>query len=159
MKVCPKCKVKKSLEEFAKAKNRKDGRGSYCKPCLAEFGRERYQRDAEASLGRTKRYYRENKDQFRNHYLNRKYGISLDDYRKLSEQQGHVCAICKHPEVGYNGKDPKVLAVDHCHVTGKIRGLLCFKCNQTLGRMGDSLENAMKFFTYLESAERSGDAA
>lgn len=77
------------------------------------------------SILRKKHY---NPERMRNWELKKLFGITLDDYKKLSEQQNHVCKICKNPE-----KNNKRLAVDHCHDTGKIRGLLCFTCNMGIG--------------------------
>lgn len=56
-----------------------------------------------------------------------KFGLTVDDYVKLKEDQNGVCFICKKTTPN------KDLAVDHCHNTGKIRGLLCLKCNTRLG--------------------------
>jgi len=71
----------------------------------------------------------------------RKYGISPEQYEKMSEAQDHVCAICRRPETAL-GRGGKVmgLAVDHCHTTGVVRSLLCRVCNQTLGRHQDNPE-------------------
>lgn len=65
--------------------------------------------------------------------LKMKYGITLAEYEILAEVQNHVCAICKKPQM--NGRR---LAVDHDHRTGKIRGLLCGKCNFALGYLNDN---------------------
>jgi hypothetical protein len=59
-----------------------------------------------------------------------KYGISPGEYRKLLNVQGGACAICQRT-------DQKRLAVDHCHETGKIRALLCQRCNLVLGQVED----------------------
>jgi translation initiation factor 2 beta subunit (eIF-2beta)/eIF-5 len=93
-------------------------------------------------------------DNIKNSVLKSMYGITLDDYNKMSENQLHTCAICKEPETAIrNGKKQK-LAVDHCHKTGKVRGLLCWKCNTTLGRYGDDLYVWENFVIYLSSSLR-----
>ena len=68
------------------------------------------------------------------HLLDR-YNLSLSDYTRLLELQQGVCAICKEPEFLKRNKDKSalILAVDHDHKTGKIRGLLCNKCNFAVG--------------------------
>jgi len=74
--------------------------------------------------------------------LKERYGMSLDDYHLMSLRQNGVCAICKCAP-----KTP--LHVDHCHTTGRVRGLLCGSCNRALGLLKDNckfLENAI---TYL----------
>lgn len=89
----------------------------------------------------------------RRSYLWWAYGLELEDYDKLSVAQGHVCAICKNPEQG-RGKEGnlKYLAVDHCHATGVIRGLLCERCNHALGNFNDNVANIRVAVTYLECA-------
>ena len=81
----------------------------------------------------------------RRSHLKRKYGISLEEYNKLSEKQEHKCAICGNSEM--NTKN-NVLCIDHNHTTGKVRALLCGLCNTGLGNFLDNkilLENAIKY--------------
>jgi hypothetical protein len=78
----------------------------------------------------------------RNATLQRKYGISEAQYAELLAAQHGVCAICGHPQRYQR------LAVDHCHRTKRVRGLLCVQCNRGLGRFFDStfrLANAIKY--------------
>ena len=76
--------------------------------------------------------------------LKRVYGITIDDYNDMFIEQGGSCAIC-----GTHQKEFKFcLSVDHCHSTGKIRGLLCHRCNGGLGNFNDNpeiLQNALKY--------------
>lgn len=71
-------------------------------------------------------------------------GITIDDYNNMFDEQEGKCAICKiHQKYLKN-----TLNVDHCHTTGKVRGLLCSKCNHGLGHFKDSvfiLENAILY--------------
>jgi len=70
-------------------------------------------------------------------HLERKYGMTQDDWDAMYKAQNGVCAICKVPgRVGKHGK----LAVDHCHVTGRVRGLLCTPCNISIGILGETPE-------------------
>lgn len=71
-----------------------------------------------------------------------RYGITEDDYSKLIISQNYVCAICKQPETSTDGAtgETKILSVDHCHSSNKVRGLLCNNCNQGLGKFKDSVE-------------------
>jgi Autographiviridae endonuclease VII len=82
--------------------------------------------------------------------LKSSYGITIDDYEKLLEIQNHACAICggKEGSVQANGK-PFGLAVDHCHDTDKVRGLLCSHCNRGLGFFEDSIERLHSAIDYL----------
>jgi hypothetical protein len=87
----------------------------------------------------------------RNKMLLNKYGITLNQYNELLEKQLHACAICKEPESQTNWGKTKRLAVDHCHNTGRVRGLLCQRCNTTLGRYEDDPYVWENFVAYLES--------
>lgn len=78
------------------------------------------------------------------------FGISADEYMKMFSKQDGKCAICGTP----NGVYKKSLAVDHCHKTQKIRGLLCLKCNHALGQMGDSIDLLRRAISYLEEYNR-----
>lgn len=80
--------------------------------------------------------------------------ISKDDYQNLLTKQNDVCAICKKSEYIINGKvnlKPKRLSIDHCHSTNKIRGLLCHRCNVSLGSFNDSIETLQSAIDYLKS--------
>ncbi len=77
-------------------------------------------------------------------HLRREFGITLHEYNALFELQGGVCAICKKPSTGQS------LAVDHDHVTGEIRGLLCSKHNQALGAFNDSRNVLSRAIEYLD---------
>lgn len=92
------------------------------------------------------------------HSLRKQYGIGLKEYMQMYESQGGNCAICNlycEPYIsGSNGKN--VLAVDHCHDTGKIRGLLCAYCNKAIGAFRDSeklLTSAIKYLKKHKTPE------
>ena len=76
--------------------------------------------------------------------LKRKYGMTLDEYEQLFEAQGGVCAICSE----HRGKYP--LTVDHNHITGAIRALVCSKCNTLLGMADDRPDILRKAADYLD---------
>jgi hypothetical protein len=75
-------------------------------------------------------WYAQNKEKYTNYRLKARFGITLEEYNLLLQEQEGVCAICKRTEA-------RRLAVDHCHATGQIRGLLCSGCNRLLGRIED----------------------
>jgi hypothetical protein len=82
--------------------------------------------------------------------LKRKYNVTVDEYNEMLEAQNSVCAICFQPETStYKGKVFR-LAVDHCHSTEKIRGLLCRDCNQTLGKFNDDIQRFQNAVEYLQ---------
>jgi hypothetical protein len=81
--------------------------------------------------------------------LKRRYGISPAEYDALLAKQGGACAICR--------KRPKGrLCVDHCHVTGMIRGLLCNECNGALGYLKDDQASLVAALAYLGALPRDG---
>lgn len=83
--------------------------------------------------------------------LKRQYGISAEEYYEILKTQNYVCAICKHPERNLDKRtgQPRRLAVDHCHGSGKVRGLLCQRCNQGLGNFLDNEKSLQNAITYL----------
>lgn len=84
--------------------------------------------------------------------LKQSYGITLEEYDAMLAAQGGVCGACGGVETGRNAYGVVSLAVDHDHETGKIRGLLCMKCNRALGLIGDSIEAAKNLLRYLKEA-------
>lgn len=115
----------------------------------------RYEEKKEEILEKCRDYYQRNKHKWkekgkllhlspeertrrhREYSMRFKYGIGIDEYDAMLVSQGGVCAICSEPpKVGFN----KRLHIDHDHVTGKIRGLICMHCNHSLERI-ESVEN------------------
>ena len=88
----------------------------------------------------------------RNGDLKKHFGISLDQYNEMLEAQGFVCAICNLPETQKCSTTGVVykLAVDHCHKTGKVRALLCSRCNRTLGMVDDDVLLLQKLSAYIQ---------
>lgn len=78
------------------------------------------------------------------------YGISLDDYLAMFEAQRGLCKVCSRPETRTNRGVVMRLAVDHCHTTGKVRGLLCADCNRAIGLLADSPDRLRAAAMYLE---------
>jgi len=77
------------------------------------------------------------------------YKMTLDDYKKMHEEQQGKCLICNQKTKG-RGEKKNQLAVDHCHETGKIRGLLCNYCNTGLGLFRDDMQLLKKAINYLK---------
>ena len=98
---------------------------------------------------------KENPDKERDGYLKNRYGITLDHFNALNEAQEGLCAICLKEESAINRHtgEPRRLAVDHCHSTGKIRGLLCTGCNTALGGFKDDVELLQKAIHYLKCSK------
>lgn len=77
--------------------------------------------------------------------LRLKYGMSLDDYQNMIDSQGGRCAICRGSKLVAGRAN---LHVDHCHKSGKVRGILCHNCNAILGQMSDSVDGLMGLARY-----------
>ena len=90
-------------------------------------------------------------EELKNWDLKHKYNITFKDYLEIWNNQNGVCAICGQPETKTVKGTLSMLSVDHNHKTGKIRGLLCFKCNTTLGRINDSSDVLKKMIDYLNT--------
>jgi len=80
--------------------------------------------------------------------LERRYGLEPGDYEILLRMGNEVCWICGQPESVPN----RSLAIDHCHETGFVRGLLCTRCNQVLGRVRDNPDLLRRAAKYLDQA-------
>jgi hypothetical protein len=167
-KKCSKCGELKDRREFSKDKRYKDGLYPSCRACKNATYKPYYQSNRaeiqtkklgqyydnlEHNRKRSLDYYYDHREEAsirnRSYYLKTKFGITLEQYQEMFDAQGGVCAICGKPETSKsNTGDDKLLAVDHDHKTGEIRGLLCNKCNAGIGHFDDSdnlLEKAIKY--------------
>lgn len=153
-KFCNCCITLKSIDLFGKDKHGRDGFTNYCKTCRNFLAREKaksnpdgYKKRNEKSKQKRREYYQkqEVKDRVKNQELLKSYKISLKDYNVMISKQNGVCAICFKNELTARNKN---LAVDHCHKTGIIRGLLCSNCNRAIGLLKDSvpiIKSALKY--------------
>lgn len=142
MKVCSVCKVLKDFSYFYNSKSSRDGKGYRCKEC-----------DSSArTMWKTLNPERSQRSQ-RGRNLKCKYGISLEDYEALLLKQGGKCVICKTDEnkALYGINKSLNFAVDHCHKTGRIRGLLCNTCNRALGLFKDDKHLLRCALDYLQT--------
>ena len=134
---CSKCGVEKPLSDFYV--NRKTGKpkGQRCKKCISDSNGE-YQRKNRERSTEMQRAWR----------FKKKYGVTLDDYDRLLQAQGGRCAICGGVSRGRSER----FHVDHCHKTGRVRGLLCNPCNRGLGLLADNPELIDKAAAYIEAS-------
>lgn len=138
-KECTSCHAVKPLDLFYKEKRRLNGRGAQCKICIADKNRRYFVASSdEYKEGRRLKYA--SGTYARNANYKKKYGLTLEDVRKMHADQMGLCAN-RACGTEINVDLPKVhknkAVVDHCHTTGKVRGLLCFKCNTSLGLLED----------------------
>ena len=137
---CRICQQRKPVDEFHKLKK---WYASYCKVCQSEFYKLWRSENKESIKKKSADKFKKMPEEIRfNNHIKQRYGITSDEYLEMLEQQNGVCKICHEPS------QRKRLSVDHCHDTGKVRGLLCERCNSVLGRVKDSvliLENAANY--------------
>lgn len=169
-KACTRCGEWKVFGEFHKDASFRDGHRPDCRACTNARNKEWYDANREAQLERKRAYNKANKDRLaaakRDWYKRnraqhaaynraKKYGITPEEYDALVAAAGGRCEICGRSQED-DGRD---LNVDHDHETGKVRGLLCKRCNLALGYLGDDPALAARAADYLKSHERQDAAA
>ena len=122
---CPGCQTRKPLDDFTRNRAARDGHSGYCRPCHNARGAKSRERNGGA----------------RDYHLMRRYGITADQFDAMVEAQGGVCALCR-------ARKPE--HVDHDHLTGAVRGVLCSCCNQGLGNFRDDAATLRLAADYLE---------
>ncbi len=148
---CKVCGEVKPLDQFYKAVGCVDGRRGECRECFQAKAVARAEANPELrriARERTQVWVRDNPDRKqannrayaasgrkkpsdRKSHLKRTFGLTLEDYDRMLAEQDGGCAICGDPP------GTTALHVDHCHETGEVRGLLCFRCNSALGNLRD----------------------
>ncbi|MGI5329267.1 endonuclease VII domain-containing protein [Actinomadura nitritigenes] len=126
MKYCPRCETVKDVEEFGSNRSRKSGLSAYCRPChnrvIADHKQVKYGGE-------------------RNFLLKLRYGVTEQEVERMVAEQGGVCVICLRAPAKH---------VDHSHLTGLVRRVLCFKCNGGLGQFHDDPAVLRLAADYLE---------
>lgn len=152
-KICNKCKNIKLLSEFSPNKRSKDKLNYCCKSCAIEYvNKDRLRKEAGLEPLRetkSKMYGGKGKNPEYGTFaqFKYKYGITIEDYNRKLETQEGKCKICgKHQSI-FN----KRMHLDHCHLTGKIRDILCKNCNQGLGHFMDNPELLEKAASYIKN--------
>lgn len=112
-----------------------------CNRCLTDHAVKRKQ-PSRNFVGRKSKdsYKKSQKIRHKRWHLKKKYGITDVDFFRMVEEQGGHCLLCPRPAT----------ATDHCHVTGKVRGILCHGCNSGLGYFYENVETLRNAIAYLE---------
>ena len=154
-KICCKCKKEKEIKYFTRDKSSKSGYTYDCKECRkikdttwSRNNPDKVKARNDKRKSERKEFYQSEKGvkSSRRTHLKMKYGLELTEYEKMNEEQNGLCLICGQPEQCSRNK---FLAVDHCHETNNIRGLLCSNCNRALGLFKDSVEILKNAINYL----------
>ncbi len=154
-KKCKKCGEEKELSEYYKSIENKDNKSTWCKECEKTRAKEYRNRPEKKKM--IDRYWREkNSDPERKKVLRERewkragiVDITFIKYEVMFKKQNGCCEIC-----GINEKILGKLGVDHCHTTGKTRGLLCKQCNHILGNANDNIFTLKSAIKYLEESRK-----
>ncbi|MFK0112770.1 endonuclease VII domain-containing protein [Streptomyces sp. NPDC091217] len=173
VKRCSRCQEHKPRADFASNKSMKDGLQVYCRGCSAAYYRQRqdargrkprprvmapeghkycqrceqikphseWDRNGTASDGLSTRCKACRAVEGRAYHLKRNYGLTEAERDAMIAAQYGLCAICL---------DAPPVHVDHCHKTGRVRGVLCFNCNSAIGKLRDKPDAARRAAAYLE---------
>lgn len=152
-KPCSDCKVVLPLARFHKNPKMGDGRLNRCKRCASDADKAKRSSGEGDAIRRADRdrYAKKSHEERRNSALISKFGITLGEYDEMYRKQAGLCGICRQPESALIRGIVVALAVDHCHATGKIRGLLCSNCNNGLGRFSDNPTSLRSAAEWVES--------
>jgi len=132
MKRCPKCRKHKQWADFYTNRRNRDGLSRECKECCKKAANARSQANG--------------KDYRHSGYLRRQYGLRIADVMRIIRDQNGVCAICGRSN--YHGRR---LDVDHDAETGRVRGMLCGKCNRGMGNFDHDPDRLRAAAQYLET--------
>lgn len=137
-KYCRRCDTDKPITEYVLRSEPRKGLRAWCNTCRRLQVKDYYH----GYCVNTPEGIAKFKKKRRSNYLQRKYGISMEDFDRLLSDQDGACAICGKTNV-------RALHVDHDHDTNRIRGILCSPCNRALGAFGDSIGLLTSAVDYL----------
>lgn len=141
MKTCSVCSKSLPASSYWKRNKSPDGLCVQCKDCMRSRRAERdwqVEKARQMEIHGPDRFY----EMRRETILKHRYGMTYEDLREMEESQGNKCLSCQ--------SSPKKLHVDHCHDTGRVRGLLCGPCNRALGLMKEDVDSIIRLAEYIE---------
>lgn len=148
MKQCTKCKSIKPTTQFGNKSwvnadgSKTSAKKSHCRQCVNESNINRYHNNPNTREAHRRASYK--------HRI-KSYGLTEEEYESLWDRCGGCCEICGVKSVG-------LLFIDHNHTTGKVRGLLCSKCNSALGFLNEDFKIIEKLTAYLRSHSENGSS-
>lgn len=123
--ICGDCKQRKNREDFYVDRKLKNGLHTYCKDCCKKRASGRYQTNPKKYNDTQRDWVKNNREKARLHKIKSVYGLTKEQYDSIPK----VCQICFSEEN---------LQIDHCHQSGRVRGMLCMKCNRGIGLLKDN---------------------
>jgi len=140
LRLCSVCNIEKPLTDYFKRKRNKDGYFKQCKECAQKGHKLKYKTDEVYRKRRIQNTIASKRKQW--------YNISRDEFKELFESQNGCCSICS---IELDGSRKGLLGhLDHCHITKKVRGILCGGCNMALGLFKDNEEFLLSAAQYLK---------
>lgn len=157
--LCRPCNRASGRKSDKKRKRDLEAKRTYCRR-YRERNREKiraYNKEYERKNGAARRRDPKRRDYMRRYGRNKRlvdrYGITQEEYLKMKEEQGGVCAICGEEETAATARSTRnPLRVDHCHETEEVRGLLCHNCNAGIGHFKDDPDRLRAAIEYLGKA-------
>jgi Recombination endonuclease VII len=157
MKRCTRCGAEKALTDFYTDRKARDRRPPDCKVCNLARRKAKYEENPRPYIDRAIKWQRDNPERVRataqrftasgkrkvsnrKSHLKRKYGLTLETFDELLASQVGGCAICGRTDADN---------VDHDHASGRVRGILCFNCNITIGQAQDDEDRLAGAMAYL----------
>lgn len=153
--ICTKCKEVKTDDSFQKDSSRICGINTRCKACVSKRRQSPKYRNYDLEYNRT--YAKKNaefiKKRTRKNNIRKLYGLTQEEFTKMSSAQDDKCAICfiHVSETKYSN-----LCIDHDHSTGDVRGLLCDTCNRAIGLLKDSADVLISAAQYVTKFRIAG---
>ena len=156
MKVCKTCGIEKPNSEYHIAqkagyvgtdgyKRNVDVLKAHCKECYREKEIKKYHKLSEEQKKERRKRNKANTFEYRQQYrLKRDYGLTTEEFSGMILEQNSLCKICKE-----HMDNPQI---DHCHTTGKVRGLLCRGCNTSLGLLKENPETLRSMIEYINDS-------
>lgn len=156
MKGCSRCNTVKPLSDFRPDAQKRFGVVAYCRDCERAYHRqrgktmtpeqrrvhnERVRQWAKSPRGSRLQYAKQ---------IKRLYGLTMEQYETMLDQQGQVCAICHKPETRVLRGKVARLCVDHDHTDGHVRALVCHRCNRTVELLEENPDLARQMMAYLQ---------
>ncbi|RWO22804.1 endonuclease VII domain-containing protein [Mesorhizobium sp.] len=146
-KICSSCNSEKPLSLFGRQSGYRDGHRNQCNACRSrkqaaytktDAGKASQKRFVSSAERREKRKWR---------VRHKKYGMSRDSFSEMLLAQNGRCALCSTDKPGSRYG----FCIDHCHETGRVRGILCHNCNSALGKLGDTPTSISRALAYVQA--------
>jgi hypothetical protein len=147
LKICSKCNQEQPIENFYSDVSKKDILNQYCKPCCRQRAVDRKKYHQAYFLEYKRRKLKDNPSYWVDKMKQSRYGLSPNEFKQLKKSQKNRCPGCLR---AFPGKKD---VVDHCHKTGKVRGILCCNCNWALGQVKDDPSILLRLVDYLKSTK------